>query len=238
MDRKTCMIKYVNYKETGGSMRVAIFDFDGTLYKQETFQLLMNHLKKHPKHHTYYGRFFRAILPRFIAYKLKLYPEARMKEQSMQLYINALQDLSQVEVNDFFKEIADKMQDDFNESVVAALNRHRENNVYTMLVSGAFIPLLESIANQFPFDQVIGTNIPFKNDKLDRETPIYHVQGERKTKKIHEILQDKQVDWENSYAYGDSYSDLPVLELVGNPVAVQPDERLRALAVENKWTIL
>src|SRR5699024_10035389 len=104
--------------------------------------------------------------------------------------------------------------------------------------SGAFSPLLDAVSKQFSFDKVVGTNIPFKNDSIDQQAPIYHVQGERKTKRIHKILQDQSIDWENSYAYGDSYSDLPVLELVGNPVAVQPDNRLRALAEQNKWQII
>ena len=37
-------------KEKVIGMRVAIFDFDGTLYSKETFQLLMDHLKSHPVH--------------------------------------------------------------------------------------------------------------------------------------------------------------------------------------------
>ena len=65
-------------------MRVAIVDFDGTLYAKETFQILMDHLKKHPVYRTKYNRFFRDILPPYLGYKLKIYPEKKMKERSMQ----------------------------------------------------------------------------------------------------------------------------------------------------------
>ena len=44
-------------------MRVAIFDFDGTIYAEETFTLLMKHLKEHPIYHSSYKRFYRAIAP-------------------------------------------------------------------------------------------------------------------------------------------------------------------------------
>jgi phosphoserine phosphatase len=45
------------------------------------------------------------------------------------------------------------------------------------------------------------------------------------------------VDLAASYAYGDSLSDLPMLEEVGTPVAVNPDSALRALARKRGWAI-
>ncbi|WP_347177910.1 hypothetical protein [Sporosarcina thermotolerans] len=75
-------------------MRIAIFDFDGTLYSKETFQLLMDHLKDHPVHGPKYKPFFRKILPLYIGYKLKIVPEPTMKERSMQIYAGALHTLS------------------------------------------------------------------------------------------------------------------------------------------------
>ena len=226
------------YIEKGDIMRVAIFDFDGTLYKQETFQLMMDHLKKHPQYHIYYGQFFRSILPRFIAYKLKLYPESRMKERSMQIYMNALRQLSKQEISNYFAEIAEIMQQGFNEKVVEKFRKHQKDNVYTMLVSGAFTTLLELAVEKYPFDQIIGTVIPFNGQSLTDSKTIYHIQGERKTEKIYQALNDQSIDWENSYAYGDSYSDLPVLQMVGHPIAVQPDKRLYNIAKQNNWQIL
>ena len=75
-------------------MRVAIFDFDGTLYAKETFQLLMDHLKKHPTYHTTYNRFFRSMLPPYIGYKLNVYPEKKIKDRSLQFYLDAFDQLS------------------------------------------------------------------------------------------------------------------------------------------------
>lgn len=219
-------------------MRVAIFDFDGTLYKQETFQLMMDFFKKHPQYNKYYRPFYRAILPRFLAYKMKLYPEPRMKERSMEIYINALRQLSKTEINTFFHDMAQQMQDDFNELVVKKLQEHRKNNVYTMLVSGAFVPLLEAVTQSFHFDQIIGTEVPFHKNAFDETTPIFHIQGQRKTDKILQALKNHTIDWDNSYAYGDSYSDLPVLQLVGHPIAVDPDDQLRTHAKRHGWQIL
>lgn len=219
-------------------MRVAVFDFDGTLYEKETFQVLMDHLKNHPNYHRRYRKFFREMLPRYVGYKLKVYPERRMKERSMQLYLNSLNQLPKDEIDTYFKEIGKEMRNHFNPLVLSKLEQHIENGVYVMLVSGAYTNLVQFTTKYLNFDKVIGTDIIFKNNMIDTSTPAYHINGVRKNEKIEETLQGKEIDWKNSYAYADSYSDISVLDLVGNPVAVQPDSRLKAIAEERNWEIM
>lgn len=219
-------------------MRVAIFDFDGTLYSEETFQLLMSHLRYHPSHHPKYKRFYRAILPPYIGHKLKLLPTAKMRERSMQIYLNALGQMSSTELDAYFGELTDRVRDGFNPEVITRLKEHAAENIHIMLVSGAYTSLLQSVTKELQFDTIIGTEIPMIEGKTDKRTPIYHIQGARKNEKIQEVLQGIEIDWQNSFAYGDSFSDLSVLELVGNPVAVRPEPRLKAIAKERQWEII
>src|SRR5699024_3252541 len=221
-------------------VRVAIFDFDVTLYRKETFKLLMSHLKNHPIYHTKYGRFFRWVAPRFAAYKMKIYPEARMKERSMQKYISVLNELTKKELEDFFAKITIEMHEDFNQEVVAKLEEHIADDVHVMLVSCAYTIFLEAVVSGLPFsfDTLIGSEIPFNEQIIDRNESIYHINGTRKNDAIHQALAGKDIDWKNSFAYADSYSDLPVLELVGNPVAVQPDTKLKNIAEQRMWEII
>ena len=219
-------------------MRVAIFDFDGTLYAKETFQLMMNHLKNHPIHSRRYRKFYRAIMPPYIGHKLKIYPEAKMRARSVQAYLAALETFSKQELEEYFGEIAELMHGDFNHEVVERLKQHVSNEDYCMLVSGAFTPLLHAVTKELPIEKIIGTEVSYKANILDHKTPVVHIQGPLKTEKILEALGDQAIDWKNSYAYGDSLSDVPVLELVGHPVAVRPEARLRALASERNWEII
>lgn len=220
-------------------MKVAIFDFDGTLYARETFQLLMDHLKQHPTYRSKYKAFFRRILPIYIGYKIKIVPEAKMRERSMQIYANALHTLTNTELKHYFEEMKESMRQAFNEEVVEKVRKHHNEGMHVMLVSGAYTPLLIAVTEGIMFDTIIGTHIPFREDgSFDNETTIYHIQGKRKTEMIMKTFEGQQIDWEHSFAYGDSYSDLPVLELVGNPVAVRPEERLQRIAEERNWTII
>ena len=130
------------------------------------------------------------------------------------------------------------MRKDFNPLVLSKIKQHVADGVHIMLVSGAYTPLLHSVTKELPIDTIIGTDIPVKKQLIDSKTPIFHVHGLKKNEKILSYLSGKEIDWSNSFAYGDSYSDLSVLELVGNPVAVQPDSKLKSIAEERMWQII
>jgi HAD superfamily hydrolase (TIGR01490 family) len=219
-------------------MKVAIFDFDGTLFPKETFPLLMGHLKNHPVHFQKYRNFFLRILPVYAAYKCKLYPEQKFKEYSMWSYISAFGTSPKVEIEQFFDQIGEVMSHNLSESVLHRLQQHQSDGYYTMLVSGAYEPLLHSVTKNVNFDFIIGSSIPYTDEILPKKAPINYIYGERKTAFIHAHLSDTEVDWGNSFAYGDSYTDLNVLELVGHPVAVNPEPRLLEVANHKKWEII
>ncbi len=219
-------------------MRVAIVDFDGTLYAGETFDLLMKYLKGHPTLHKQYKPFFRSVLPIYLGYKLKLVSEAKMKERSMQLYLSALESLSSAEITEYFQGLSSAIKNDFNPAVVTRIQQHLQDNVHVMLVSGAYTSMLEAVTTDVAFDLILGTDIPLLNNRIDFSKPLLHVQGLRKNEKILQSLHEKKIDWKNSFAYGDSLSDLSVLELVGNPVAVKPDSRLLGIAKDRQWEVI
>lgn len=219
-------------------MKVAIFDFDGTIYKYETYTLMMDHMKHHPTYQAKYKPYYYSIIPPYLGYKLRFYPEAKMKLNLTQKYLNIFDGRTITEVESYFGEIAEKMNGQFNRLVIERMKQHRDKGDYVMVVSGAFQPLLEFVLQDLPIDEIIGTEIPVKQNYIDPKTPIDHVQSERKSELILETLKDKVIDWKDSYAYGDSAADLPVLEMVGNPVAVCPDADLQDIAHQKDWTVI
>ena len=65
--------------------------------------------------------------------------------------------------------------------------------------------------------------------------PSFHA---GKVTRLHEWLEGRQTDLEGAWFYSDSHNDLPLLELVDNPVAVDPDDTLRARALELGWPVI
>jgi phosphoserine phosphatase len=55
---------------------------------------------------------------------------------------------------------------------------------------------------------------------------------------VRELAAREQIDLGESTAYSDSHTDLPFLEAVGHPVAVNPDRELRRLAADRGWPVL
>jgi hypothetical protein len=64
------------------------------------------------------------------------------------------------------------------------------------------------------------------------------VYGEGKALAVKTLAAQRGYDLELSYAYTDSVSDLPLLDMVGHPVAVNPDAALHALARQRGWPVV
>jgi phosphoserine phosphatase len=62
--------------------------------------------------------------------------------------------------------------------------------------------------------------------------------GPGKAEAIRELAEERGYDLRESYAYSDSATDLPMLETVGHPYAVNADRALRKVATERDWPML
>jgi hypothetical protein len=66
----------------------------------------------------------------------------------------------------------------------------------------------------------------------------FYAYGEAKAAAIGDLAESEGYDLDRSYAYSDSSTDLPMLEAVGHPYAVNPDRALRRAAAERGWPVL
>ncbi len=97
-----------------------------------------------------------------------------------------------------------------------------------MLLSGALDFLLEPMKDLV--DDVLCATLAEENGAYTGELSGAPVAGEARARMLASFASRRNLDLSRSYAYADSISDLPMLEAVGNPVAVNPDGRLGAAA--------
>ena len=218
-------------------MKVALFDFDGTLYPYETFNILLEQLKTHPKYKGNYKKFVRYFAPYYFGYKIKIVKKAKMQQKALEYYLKSFKDNSRSEIEQFFSDVAKDMTGDLRLSLINRIKQLQADHYYIMLVSGAFVPLLESIFKGLNIDCIIGSKVNFKGDRLDVESPFERIFADRKVEIIKNHFKEEEVDWSGSYAYSDSITDLKMLELVGKPVAVKPDSELFNVASAKDWRI-
>ena len=62
--------------------------------------------------------------------------------------------------------------------------------------------------------------------------------GPGKAEAVKDLAAAEELDLAGCYAYSDSATDLPLMETVGHPVAVNPDKELRRIAEERNWPVL
>lgn len=220
-------------------MKVALFDFDGTLYPDETFDILMDEIKDHPDYKDIYKKFIRNFAPIYLGYKMKIVPKLTMQNKALEKYILAFKGKQKQEIESFFHEIANNMANDLRPGLISQLRRLKEENYYVVLVSGAFMPLLEGVFKSEGIDHILGSVIHYDNDKLDHKKRFNRLHSDMKVELLMNHFKERKVnvDWQNSLAFSDSYSDIKMLELVGNPVVVEPDEKLLKIATEKNWKI-
>jgi HAD superfamily hydrolase (TIGR01490 family) len=115
-----------------------------------------------------------------------------------------------------------------------ALHRALGRRVY--IVSSSPEEVVKPLAEHFGVTDVIATRAAVEDGKYTGDIERY-VSGEGKAVAMRETAAENGIDLENSFAYSDSVTDIPMLEVVGNPVAVNPDRDLRREAEKREWQI-
>ena len=106
-----------------------------------------------------------------------------------------------------------------------------------MLVTGSLDFIVQPIADYLTVDAVLAPQLCEQNGTFTGELTTAPLIGAEKAKAIHAFADQHGISLENSYAYGDSQSDLPMLECVGNPVVVNPGKALREKALNSDWEL-
>ena len=117
------------------------------------------------------------------------------------------------------------------------IDEHRKRGDRPAIITATNSFVTGPIAQAFGIDDLIATEPEIIAGRYTGEvegTPCFQ---RGKIEKLHAWLDATGTDFANSWFYSDSHNDLPLLEEVANPVAVDPDERLRAIAIERGWQI-
>ncbi|HJS20078.1 MAG TPA: haloacid dehalogenase-like hydrolase [Anaerolineales bacterium] len=114
---------------------------------------------------------------------------------------------------------------------IARLSDHIAQGAQVYIASSAIEPYVEPFAKRIGA-QTIGSPVEYVNGHVRVAGGL--VAQERKIEQVLTRLRVERVD----IAYGDTEQDIPMLEHADHPVAVYPDEKLKAVALEHGWEIL
>ncbi len=116
-------------------------------------------------------------------------------------------------------------------------DEHRAAGAKLVLATTSPEPFVRPLAEALGFDDVVSTRWAVAKGRYTGETDGPFVWGKAKAEAVAEWAEAHGVKLERSSAYSDSYFDAPMLDMVGNPVAVNPDAQLAAVAAVKGWPV-
>jgi len=213
-------------------MAIIVTDLEGTLTTGSSWRGFRSYFKQHYSALAY-NLFFTRFLVRFPLMKLGLLNRQKTMTAWLQAEISLMQGMPASEVNAMaewvvFNEMWPKCRPD----VVFELEKNRLSGAQIVVVSGAYQPIVEAFARKIDA-KAIGTQLRYEDGKLKGiNLPVNSYQ--HKAEKVRALYPDARI----VAAYGDTLSDLSMLEMSDMPVAVYSDAKLLRAAEERGWRVM
>jgi HAD superfamily hydrolase (TIGR01490 family) len=220
-------------------MIVAIFDLDGTLYTGHIIEGIARHHRLHRVQRRWLYLYLATHLALWPLHALRLVPEAALRDLWSRHLGWTVRGWTPQQAAAAFAWIARQyVQTLVRQDVMKRVHDHLTAEHRVILVSGTPAPLLSEVGRLFGIEETVGTPLVLKAGRYTGACELPVCQGLGKISRLRGYLDGESITWSDSYAYADSYTDLPLLEQVDHPVAVYPDEELAAHALKRGWEMI
>lgn len=214
----------------------AVFDFDETIIKTKSMIVIMQEYYLHNSLMKCFGYI------RFKLFQLRLLNFSKKNNDRTELNRFYYQQLTGISAKKMLRTsenwFAKNKEKIFNLRVLAEIEKHRKCNAEIIVVTGSFYECIAPIINYLGLKHVICALLIKKNDIYTGEMEGIPTIGQRKADALKAFLKHYGFSLQHSYAYGDHESDISMLSLADNPVAVGKNVVLQKHARENNWLII
>jgi len=223
-------------------MKLALFDFDGTLFPLETIPFLVQEYGKYKKKKYRVLNFYGKTLLKLGQYKImQKIDKVTFRKFAVLYFLELFDGESKEMVGEFFQQVGTIINELLDPVILNEIHKAKSAGYHTVILSGCFVELLDILAPNIPVDQVLGTEIIYSQNSTGNRiyrhgVAIDIIADERKVLAVQEAF--PTADWEASCAYADSCYDELILSLVGTKIAVNPDKKLEKIATMRQWKIL
>ena len=118
------------------------------------------------------------------------------------------------------------------------VEKHREAGDLLLVITATNRFVTEPIVKLYGIEHLIATTPEFRGGRYTGRFEGVPCFQAGKVKRLDEWMEVNDHALHDSWFYSDSHNDLPLLERVSNPVAVDPDETLLAVAEEKGWPVI
>jgi HAD superfamily hydrolase (TIGR01490 family) len=143
------------------------------------------------------------------------------------------------------KKVNDLCSDLFRQVLISSIRTegrteiefHKRNNAKTVILSSAISCICRDVAVNLGIDDIICSDLEVEDGTFTGLPKGKICYGNEKAVRLQMYCEKNNSTPREAWYYGDSVSDLPVLSLVGHPVCVNPDRKLKKIAEKEGWEI-
>ncbi len=214
-------------------MPLAIFDLDNTLLSGDSDYLwglylceqgIVDRADYEAKNHQFYEDYRNGALDIQAFHRFSMQPLAR----------HSMQDLLQWRSHF----MSDKIHPLITRAALDLVNDHRQAGDTLMIITATNHFVTQPIAEYFGISHLIATMPEEMHGRFTGRVSGMPSFREGKVTRLQDWLAASHESLSNAYFYSDSHNDLPLLNLVDNPYAVDPDDQLQAHAQSAGWPII
>jgi len=214
--------------------RFAVFDIDGTLIRWQLYHAIADNLAKNG---YIDAETFQSIKAARMDWKNRTGSEAfrDYERQLVKAYEAVLGQLTTAQ----FETAAEAVFDEYKDQVYT----YTRNLIYDLkaqgyallAISNSQIEIVSKIAKYYKFDDFVGAIYEHKDGHFTGKSTV-HMHD--KDKVLQNLIDKHQLSLRGSIAVGDSASDIPMLKIVDQPIAFNPEQKLFEEAKSQKWQIV
>jgi HAD superfamily hydrolase (TIGR01490 family) len=214
--------------------KFAVFDIDGTLIRWQLFHAIVHHLgqegyilrRQHEQIRAARMRWKnREDVEGFRAYELLL----------LEIYLEVMKQILPEDHDRIVDEVVGEYRDQTHVYTRDLARRLQKEGYLLFAISGSHEAAVGKVARHHGFDDYLGASFEVRDGQYTGEvtTPVFD-----KAAALRTLAEKHHATFEGSYAVGDSFSDISMLNIVEHPVAFNPDRGLYQTALSHHWPIV
>lgn len=208
---------------------VAFFDLDHTIIRVNSGAALLRHAQKKGILSTW--KLFYALCLA-ILYKIGIIDPSKIIEKlGSWLTGYAVEDIENL-CNEIVKR--DLIQA-IRPEIINEMKKHKQQGAELVMLSSALASICNPLAKHLEMGTVISSELEVVDKKYTGRPLGKFCFRDEKLDRINQYFKDKNYKFEDAFYYADSIDDLPVLQSVGHPVCVNPDKKLKKIALTRNW---
>jgi HAD superfamily hydrolase (TIGR01490 family) len=213
----------------------AFYDVDGTLIKINIVHAFAYYAARHPGLIDSARRSVKTALSIPVFWAADKFSRKWFNEIFYRSYEGASEDRLIVLAEELFEDV---IKPNIYPRAKALIEDSKRAGIRQVLVSGALDFTMRPLANYLGVDDLIANKLEFVDHYATGKLEKPFVAGATKADIMRSYATQHAIDLAESWGYTDSFSDYPMLAVVGHPTACNPDFRLRSLARSYDWPVL